>query len=213
MLMSLCQSRITIKRQTSELFASQVAEATISVSRNPDTTATVQVLKEGTATAGTLTVVGTLTEYDADNVPSDTAVSETLSLAAYQKRLVTVSGFDTVTSVACSAGLVSAGVTVTCNYIGNDGGSIDSQYSVVTDYPGQFVRSRTTDLPVDRFGSFEKEKPDLLLPYTTSFTPQPTDVVINDFTTEKFIVEGTPLVEQVGISQYWRISVAMDKNL
>ena len=63
------------------------------------------------------------------------------------------------------------------------------------------------------FGSFEKEKPDLLVPYTSSFTPQPTDVVINDFTSEKFIIEGTPLIEQIGIDQYWRLSLARDKNL
>ena len=77
--MSICQSRVTIKRQTSELFDSQVASSSITVSRNPNTTATVQVKKEGTATAGTFTITGTIVEYDANNTPSSTAVSETLS--------------------------------------------------------------------------------------------------------------------------------------
>ena len=212
MLMSICQSRITIKRQTSELFDSQVAAATIAVSRNPSTSSTVQVKKEGTATAGTFTITGTLVEYDVNNVPSSTAVSETLTLSAYQKISVTLNEYDTVTSVACSAGLVSAGVTVTCNYFGNDGGSIESQISITSDFPAQFVRKESS-FPVERFGSFEKEKPDLLIPYDTSFTPKVADVVINDFTSEKFMIDGTPLIQQVGIGQYWRISLARDKNL
>ena len=213
MLMSICQSRISLKRQTSELFTPVAASASIAVSRNPETTATVQILKEGTATAGTFTITGTITEYDSDNVPSSTAVSETLSLSAYQKIAVTLKEYDTVTSVACSAPLVSAGVTVTCNYVGNDGGSIESQYSVVTDFPAQFVRTKSNQFPVERFGSFEKEKPELLIPYDTAFTPKPSDVVVNDFTGEKFIVEGSPLIQQVGIGQYWRIWLARDKNL
>ena len=213
MLMSLCKSRVSIKRQTSELFDSQAAAASIAVSRTPDSNATVQVKKEGTATAGTVTITGTITEYDANNTPSSSAVSDVLEMSAYQKIGVTVKEYGAVSAVEFSAALVSAGVTVTCNYVGNDGGTIDSQYSVVTDYPAQFVRTKTTNFPVERFGSFEKEKPELLIPYTTSFTPQPTDVVINDYTTEKFIVEGTPLIEQVGIDQYWRVSLARDKNL
>ena len=212
MLMSICQSRITIKRQTSELFDSQVATSSITVSRNPNTTSTVQVKKEGTATAGTFTITGTITEYDSDNVPSSTAVSDTLSLSAYQKLAITVKEYDVVTSVACSAALVSAGVTVTCNYVGNDGGSIESQTSIVTDFPAQFVR-KDSSFPVERFGSFAKEKPDLLIPYDTSFTPEIADVVINDFTSEKFLIEGRPLIQQIGIGQYWRISLARDKNL
>lgn len=212
MLMSICQSRVTIKRQTSELFDSQVAAATIAVSRNPSTSSTVQVKKEGTATAGTFTITGTLVEYDVNNVPSSTAVSETLTLSAYQKISVTLNEYDTVTSVACSTGLVSAGVTVTCNYFGNDGGSIESQISITSDFPAQFVRKESS-FPVERFGSFEKEKPDLLIPYDTSFTPKVADVVINDFTSEKFMIDGTPLIQQVGIGQYWRISLARDKNL
>lgn len=212
MLMSICKSRITIKRQTSELFDSQVAASSIAVSRNPTTTSTVQVKKSGLNTAGTFTIIGTVVEYDSNNVPSNTAVSETLTLSAYQKILVTVNKYDTVTSVDCSAGLVTAGVTVTCNYIGNDGGSIESQYSVATDFPAQFVR-KDSNFPVERFGSFAKEKPDLLLPYDTSFTPKISDIVINDFTSEKFLIEGNPLIEQIGIGQYWRISLAKDKNL
>ena len=212
MLMSICQSRVTIKRQTSELFDSQVAASSITVSRNPNTTATVQVKKEGTATAGTFTITGTIVEYDANNTPSSTAVSETLSLSAYQKLAVTLKQYDTVTTVDCSADLVTAGVTVICNYFGNDGGSIESQTSIVTDFPAQFVR-KDSSFPVERFGSFSKEKPDLLIPYDTSFTPEIADVVINDFTSEKFLIEGTPLIQQIGIGQYWRISLAKDKNL
>ena len=212
MLMSICKSRITIKRQTSELFDSQAAASSIAVSRNPNTTATVQVKKEGTATAGTFTVTGTLTEYDSDNIPSSTAVSETLSLTAYQKIAVTIKQYDTVSSVDCSADLVTAGVTVTCNYFGNDGGSIESQTSIVTDFPAQFVR-KDSSFPVENFGSFEKENLHLLIPYDTAFTPEVADVVINDFTSEKFMIQGSPLIQQVGIGQYWRISIARDKNL
>lgn len=210
--MSVCKSRISIKRQTSELFTPQVAAATIAVSRTPAIKATVQVDRVGNV-AGDFTIVGTVVEYDANNQPTSVAVSDTLSFSAYQRIGVTVKEYDNVTSVACSAPLVSAGVSVTCNYVGNDGGTIFFQYSVTTDYPAQFIRTKQTNLPIDRLGSFEKEKPDLLVPYTSSFTPQPTDVVINDFTSEKFIIEGTPLIEQIGIDQYWRLSLARDKNL
>ena len=212
MLMSLCKSRISIQRQTSELFTPQAAAASISVYRSPAMNATVQVERTGNV-AGVFTITGTITEYDANNEPSSVVVTDTLTFVEYQQVGVTVKEFTAISSVACSAPLVSAGSVVTCTFVGNDGGTIFNKYSVTSNYPAQFVRTKHTNLPIDRLGSFEKEKPDLLLPYTTAFTPQPTDVVINDFTDEKFIIEGTPLVEQIGIDQYWRLSLARDKNL
>lgn len=212
MLMSVCKSRITIQRQTSELFTPQAAAVSISVSRTPAFNATVQVERTGN-TAGIFTITGTITQYDANNEPSSVSVTDTLSFSEYQKVGVTVKEFTVISSVACSAPLVSAGSVVTCTFVGNDGGTIFNKYSVISDYPAQFVRTKQTNLPIDRLGSFEKEKPDLLVPYTTTFAPQPTDVVVNDFTGEKFIIEGSPLIEQVGIDQYWRLSLARDKNL
>ena len=212
MLMSLCKSRISIQRQTSELFTPQAAAASISVYRNPPVNATIQVERTGNV-AGVFTIEGSIVEYDANNEPSTVSVTDTLTFVEYQKVGVTVKEFTYVSKVYCSAPLVSAGSVITCTFVGNDGGTIAGNRSITSDYPAQFVRTKHTDFPIDRLGSFEKEKPDLLLPYTTSFTPQPADIVINDFTDEKFIVEGTPLIEQVGISQYWRLSLARDKNL
>ena len=39
------------------------------------------------------------------------------------------------------------------------------------------------------------------------------DVVTNDYTSEKYLVVGDPLIEQIGISQYWRLIVSRDDNL
>lgn len=213
MLMSMCKSRITIARQTSELFDSQASAASISVSRNPDSTATVQVTKSGTATAGTVTITGTITTYDSStNEPSASAVTETLTMGQYQSVGITVKEFDTVSTVECSAALVSAAVTITCAYVGTDGGSIETQYSVTNNYPAQFVRTNA-DLSDPISGSNESERALLLMPYDTSFSPSVTDVVTNDLTSEKYFIEGIPLIEQIGISQHWRVIVARDKNL
>lgn len=213
MLLSMCKSLVTLKRQTSELFDDQVASASITVSRNPDSTATVQVNKSGTATAGTVTITGTITQYDSStNEPSSAAVEDTITLSQYQSVGISVKQFDTVTSVACSAALVSAGVTVSCAYVGTDGGSIESQYSVISSFPAQFIRNNA-DLSDPISGSNEHERAIMLLPYDPSFSPKVTDVVTNDGTSEKYFIEGVPLIEQIGISQHWRVIVARDKNL
>jgi hypothetical protein len=213
MLLSVCKSRITIARQTSELFDSQAASASITVSRNPDSTATVQVKKSGTATAGTVTITGTITTYDSStNEPSSSAVTETLTMDQYESIAITVSTFDTVSTVECSAALVSAGVTILCNYVGTDGGSIETQYAVTNNYPAQFVRNNA-DLSDPISGSNESERALMLMPYDTSFSPKVTDVVTNDVTSEKYFIEGVPLIEQIGIAQHWRVIVARDKNL
>ena len=213
MLLSMCKSRISLTRQTGELFDSQVASASISVTRNPQITATVQVNKSGTATAGTVTITGTITTYDSStNEPSSSAVTETLTMSQYQEVAITLKQFNTVSTVECSAGLVSAGVTIKCTYVGNDGGSIDSQYSVVTNYPAEFIRTNES-LSIPRSGSSEKERAIMLLPYDPSFSPEDADFVSNDFTSEKFFIEGVPLIEQIGISQHWRVIVARDKNV
>ena len=214
MLLSMCQSRVTIKRQTSELFDSQTASASISVSRNPNTKANVQVkiTRSSFGTTGDVTVTGTVLVYSEANEGSYTAVEEVLSFTGGQDIAVTVKEYSTVETVACSSAFVTAEVTIECMYVGLDGGSIDSRYSVISSYPAQFTRSSGA-FPVPRFGSYESEKTFILVPYSTSFSPQTADVVTNDTTSEKYLVVGDPLVEQVGISPHWRLVVSRDENL
>ena len=73
--------------------------------------------------------------------------------------------------------------------IGTDGGSIETQYAVTSDYPAQFVRNNA-DLSDPISGSNESERAFLLMPYDTSFSPSVTDVVTNDLTSEKYFIEG-----------------------
>ena len=214
MLMSMCKSRVTIKRQTSSLFTSQAAASTISVSRNPNSKANVQIglTRVAFATTGTITITGTELVYSVSNEPSYAAVEETITFVAGQDIAVTVKEYSTVSQVACSASFVSDTTTVSCTYVGQDGGSIDSTYSIAASYPGLFSRSGGA-FPVPRFGSYEKEKTYLLLPFDGSFSPETADIVTNDYTSEIYLVVGDPLIEQIGISQYWRLIVSRDENL
>lgn len=214
MLMSMCKSRVTISRQTSSLFDPQTSSETISVSRNPNIKSNVQVkmTRASFGTTGTVTITGTALVYSASNEGSYDAVEETISFAGGQDIGITIKEYSTVTQVACSSSFVSAGTTISCTYIGPDGGAVDSRYSVTSDYPALFTRSGGS-FPVPRFGSHEKEKAYLLLPFDSSFSPETADVVTNDYTTEKYLVVGDPLIEQVGISQYWRLIVSRDDNL
>lgn len=214
MLMSICKSRVTIKRQTSELFSAQSATASISVSRNPQTKANVQVkiTRPAFGTTGTVTITGTVLVYSASNESSYSSVSEVISFVEGQNIGLTVKEFSTVSTVECSTDFVSVPVTIACSYVGMDGGTIDHQYTVVSSYPALFSRS-TGAFPIPQSGSYEREKTYLLLPYTTSFSPQTADVVTNDATSEVYLVVSNPLIEQVGISQHWKLIVSRDKNL
>lgn len=214
MLMSMCKSRVTISRQTGSLFDSQAAAATIAVSRNPNSKANVQakVTRAGFGTTGTITVTGSELIYNGSNEPSYAVVEETLSFTGGQDIAVTLKEYSTVSQVACSSSFVSAGTTILCTYLGADGGTIDSSYSVTSSYPALFTRTGGS-FPVPRFGSYEKEKTYLLMPFDSSFSPQTADVVTNDYTSEKYLVVGDPLIEQIGISQFWRLIVSRDDNL
>ena len=214
MLMSMCKSRVTIKRQTNSLFTAQVAAATITVSRNPNSKANVQVkvTRSGFGTTGTVKITGSELVYNGSNEPSYVVVEETLSFAGGQDIAVTVKEYSTVSQVECSASFVSASTVVACTYVGQDGGTIDSTYSIATSYPALFTRSGGS-FPVPRFGSYEKERTYLLMPFDSSFSPQTADIVTNDYTSEIYLVVGDPLIEQIGISQYWRLIVSKDENL
>ena len=128
---------------------------------------------------------------------------------------ITVKDFDTVTSIACDATLVSSGSTIEVKYFGKGGGSASSEYAVVSGWPCFINRPlgnsiSTQDYRVDSFGSFQTEKPLIFMAYDESFTPAVSDFIVDADTNEKYFVLGVQYIQySVGYENYWRIIMEM----
>ena len=197
MLTSISYSRIQAKRRTNYAFLDTTVAASISVSVTPQQSCSVNIIFSAAVT-GTITISGT---YDSSSI------TETLTISSN-----TVAGgfklFDTLTSVAFSAGIVSTGGTVSCRFTSKDGGNIVSISTLVSDFPVHLNRTGGS-FPSLRSGGYQSEKPKALLPYTDQYTPKDGDLWTISSTNEEFIVTGVPLIEQIGISQHWIVHLEM----
>ena len=203
-MMSVLRNRVDITRQTQLLFAVQVAASSIPVTRTPSNSSVVQV-KLNQASTGVLTVNGT---------KNLSGITDTISFSSSSLG-ITVKDFDTVTSIACDATLVSSGSTIEVKYFGKGGGSASSEYAVVSGWPCFINRPlgnsiSTQDYRVDSFGSFQTEKPLIFMAYDESFTPAVSDFIVDADTNEKYFVLGVQYIQySVGYENYWRIIMEM----
>ena len=198
MIWAVCKSRISVFRKTAKMFSGSAASASITVSNTtPKVPATVIVTLSAAAT-GTIDVVGT---------KDGSAQSSTLTFTA-SKLGSSFKTFDTVTSIDCSASIVSSGVTVTAEYRGADGGPAFTQSTIITDYPAALNRADPKGQVMfmsSQLGSNEMEKANLIVPYTDAWTPQTGDTVVIDEVSKEFMVIGFALVQNPRLTQHYEI--------
>ncbi len=196
MLFSICKSRIKLLRNNDTVFSAAAAAST-SVSNQPNNDTTVQILLSENS-SGTVTVIGEL---------NSASVTSTLTFTN-TKVDVTFKEFDTVTTIECSAGLVTAGVTVTAKYMTSEGGNTTYQTTVVDDWPASFHRAKPygqVNYIASDAGANEIERGFLMTPYVDTWSPRTGDVVVLKETQKQFLVEGVALIQDAGLLQHWEI--------
>ena len=200
MLLSICRSRITVIRNSSQLFTPAAATASFSVTSIPSRDATVQIVLSA-ATTGEVTITGT---------KGGSPASETLTFSSTMVN-VTFQKFSTVTSIACNAAIVSAGPTVTATYISGSGANISTQSEVVSNWPADFTRAKPygqTNYLTNDAGAFQVERGFIVTPYTDAWEPLTGDtILLTGENNGQFFVEGTALIESPSIMQHWEIFV------
>lgn len=198
MIWAVCKSRITVYRKTSKMFSDTAAASSITVSNtSPKIPATVIITLNNNAT-GSIDVVGT---------KGGSPQSSTLNFSS-SKIGSTFKTFDTVTSIDCSADLVSAAVLVTAEYRGQDGGPAFTQSTVVSDYPAALTRADPKGQVMwmnSQLGANEMEKANLIVPYTDAWAPQTGDTIVVDEVSKEFMVIGFALVQNPRLNQHYEI--------
>lgn len=217
MLISLCRNRITITRQTSEIFSKQECTASITVTNGtPLIDANVQItIFRPTPTdtkTGTVTVAGIRVLSNGAAL----SVSEDLEFTGGVSSLgstigITANTFSSVTSVSVSGTIINASVNILGEYMGRDGGNIAVQTQIVTSFPAHITR-KNESWPDQLDGTTANEKPYMLLPVTGSVTPRQGDVVKNDITSEEYLVVGTPLIESYIGNQFYKVMLNKREN-
>ena len=198
MMLSMCQSKINLQRQTSLLKDSSTVESSITLDRNP-IRETCLLIEFGESVSGDITITGSL---------DSSAVSETITLSsrnfATSKKMI-----DTVTSIAFDSTIVSSGTTLQIKSVGRSGIEQAVLTTIVENYPAQFVRQRpsSTAFDVKKSGSIERNMPYVVIPYTSSFSPRDTDIITNVTTSEKFFAVGDPYEEHYGRMKHWLVKL------
>ncbi|MGI9554799.1 MAG: hypothetical protein ACR2M6_02390 [Vampirovibrionia bacterium] len=198
MMLSMCQSKANLQRQTSLLKDSTTVVASFSLDRSP-TRRTCLLFTFGTSVSGQITITGSL---------SGTPTTETLNISSSTFKN-SIKSFDTVTLVEFDSTLVSSGTSFDIKSVGRNGIEQSMLTTVVSEYPAQFVRQRpsSTAFDVKKSGSVERNMPYVIFPYTSSFTPRDTDIVTNVTTNEKFFVVGDPLEEHYGMMKHYMVKL------
>ena len=192
MILSMCQSKISLKRQTSLLKDSTTVVASFALDRSP-TRKTCLLVEFAVAVTGTITISGSL-----DSSP----VSETLSISSSTFKN-SIKMYDSITSIALDATIVASGTTVTVKSIGRNGLEQAVETTIIASYPAQFIRQKSVGFDVKISGSVEKNMPLVIIPYTSTFTPQDADLVTNSGTGEIFFVVGNPYEEHYGMMKHY----------
>ena len=217
MLISLCRNRITITRQTSEIFSKQVCTASITVTNgSPTIDANVQITifrpNPTDTKTGTVTVTGvrTLTNGSALSVTEDLEFTGGVSSLGSTIGL-TANTFTSVTSISVTGSIISSSVQILGEYMGRDGGNVAVQTTLVSGFPAQITR-KNESWPDQLDGTTANEKPYMLLPVTESVTPRQGDVVKNEVTSEEYLVVGTPLIESYIGNQFYKVMLNKRDN-
>ena len=188
----MCQSKVNLQRQTSLLKDSATVTASFSLDRSP-TRKTCLLFQFGAAVSGTITITGSL---------GGSSQSEVLTVSSSDFKN-SIKTYDTITSIALNADIVSSGTTIVVKSIGRNGLEQAVLTTIISNWPAQFIRQKSVAFDVKKSGSVEKNMPNVIIPYTTSFTPEDTDIITNVGTGEVFFIVGNPYEEHYGMMKHY----------
>ena len=208
MLISLCKNRITLTRQTSEVFPRQTPAASVTVvNGTPLIDANIQITLTrpnlSDTKTGTITIVGTRSNSIGGSTAPGTSAADTIG--------VTANTYSSVTSVSVTGSIISSDIKIIGEYIGADGGNIQVQTTITSGWPAQITR-KNESWPDQIDGTNSNEKPSMLIPVPQIFIIRQGDVVTNDVTTEQYLVVGTPLIENYIGNQFYRVMLEKREN-
>jgi hypothetical protein len=135
-------------------------------------------------------------------------VSETLSISS-SKFKTSLKRYDSITSVELDSTIVASAANITIKSVGSGGLEQSILTTVIASYPAQFVRQRPSSSAFDikTSGGVERNMPHVVVPYTSTFTPRISDIITNNYTSEKFFVSGDPFIEHYGSMKHWVIKL------
>ena len=198
MMLSMCQSKINLQRQTSLLKDSTTVSSSITLDRTP-VRKTCLLFNFGASVSGDITITGSL---------GGASITETLTVSSSTFKN-SIKLYDTITTVEFDASIVSSGTTVEIKSVGRNGIEQSVLTTIISNYPAQFVRQRpsSTAFDVKLSGSVERNMPYVVIPYTSSFTPRDTDIITNVTTGENFFAVGDPLEEHYGMMKHYMVKL------
>lgn len=191
MLVSNCFNTITVVRQSTTTQDSTPIVSSINISSQPKI-ATALSFKFSAKCTGVITITGTV---NGSSTTEEVSVNNN-TIAQSMKR------FSNVSTVSFDSDLVDTGEEVSIKYIDMGGSSVPIESDLIDDFPINLTRDKSS-LAIDNEGSVQYELMKGLIPYTNLYTPQEFDLITIKETSEKFIVIGSPRIEQVGINQHY----------
>jgi len=209
MITSMMTTQITIKRQSTEPIKLKDASASLTISNSPMLPAVVQIAIIPFY-SGTVEVVGT--------AKNDSAQTETLTFTAgygtgTQKGfLLTTKQFKTVTSLTCTGDLLTNTVDVTASYRSPDGSAVQYRTILESCYPASFSRGRASWKNSGNSGTTQEEKITITMPYTCTLDLRAGDIVINNDTSEQFMVTGDRFIDGVGFNRCYQVFCERREN-
>lgn len=197
MLVSNCFNTITVVRQSNTTKDNVRVPSTdnpslpINIGGQPKI-ATSLSFKFDQKCSGTMTINGSLS---GQSKTEDVSISNNTITQSMTK-------FDQIDSIDFSVELTTLRPHVTIKYIDMGGSSVPIESDLIDDFPINLTRDKSS-LAIDNEGSVQYELMKGLIPYTNLYTPQEFDLITIKETSEKFIVIGSPRIDQVGINQHY----------
>ena len=193
-----------IKRRTGFVFDKAVLSAATAADRTPDTSymVEVEVVWDGSGTAGTVTCAGT---------SGGGAASEALSFAniltvSGTGRLTTMTRFDASTAVTFTPSGWTENPTVTVRGVRQDGSPLKLLYTEQASWPGRIDRRKGSwGLPTD--GSVQIEAPIVFLAYSSQYVPREGDELTEITSSRVWRIEGEPLYDAAVAPHHWEANV------
>jgi hypothetical protein len=192
MIISSAHRTFTVKRMTAFVLDASAAAATMSLTRQPVRESMLQIrVYGGSDNTGAVTLNG----LDRDGL----AISETITFTTggYKQsvNLYVSINADGITTTGLADEVTKP--TVEIKSLGPDGSLQNKPYNVVAGWPMYMDRSRPSRAvwKGERSGSAEEEPVFVMIQWSDTWAPREGDVLVDDYSSEQFVVTGTPMLE------------------
>jgi len=194
MIISSAHRSFTVRRKTAYVLGPIVASATMTADRQPIRESVFQV--QMGAGSGTVEISGT------DSTGA--AASETLTFISAGFRQTTTR-FVSVDVDGISITWSGALPNIEIKSLGPDGSLQNQDYPVVSGWPMYMDRSRPSRAmwKGERSGSAEEEPVFVLIQWSNNWSPREGDILIDDHSSEQFVLTGTPVLEGFNRVSHW----------